>query len=287
MNESGPKKAIDTALRVGVFTILVLALTVLFGWVLNIVNYVFASVVSLFLAAVTASAVTMHVFERGSLADIGMHWDPDSVRNLALGLAGGIGAACLVILGPIVAGAAEIHAVAGSETHFRTILYVSVLLVFGAMGEEMLFRGYGFHVLVRALGPFATILPVSVLFAWAHANNQNISLAGLVNTFGWGVVLGWAFLRSGDLWLPIGLHFGWNWVLPLLGVNLSGFKMRMTTYAVAWKVGPLWSGGEYGPEGGILTCGIVILLFFYLWKAPIRRQAPFLLRVRPEAGDEA
>ena len=53
------------------------------------------------------------------------------------------------------------------------------------------------------------------------ARNLNFGLLPLANTILWGIVLGYSFLRSGDLWLPIGLHFGWNWTLPLLGVNLG------------------------------------------------------------------
>ncbi len=67
----------------------------------------------------------------------------------------------------------------------------------------------------------------------------------------WGLVLGYAFYRSGDLWLPIGIHFGWNWALPLVGVRVSGFTMGLTGLAVRWKAGPLWSGGDYGIEGGL------------------------------------
>ncbi len=63
------------------------------------------------------------------------------------------------------------------------------------------------------------------------------------------------------LWLPIGLHFGWNLALPLLGSNLSGFTMGVTGYALHWSAGNLWSGGGYGPEGGLPATLIVIVLF--------------------------
>jgi hypothetical protein len=151
-------------------------------------------------------------------------------------------------------------------------------LLFGAVGEEMLFRGYAFQVLVHAIGPFATILPMGVVFGLAHSLNQNFTALALLNTILWGVVLGYAFIRSGDLWLPIGLHFGWNWTLPLFGANLSGFTMDVTGYALQWKIGALWSGGAYGPEGGLLTSAIVVALLFFLHRAPIQQQDAFLLR---------
>jgi CAAX protease family protein len=82
----------------------------------------------------------------------------------------------------------------------------------------------------------------------------------------WGILLGYAVWRTGALWLAIGLHFGWNVALPLLGSNLSGFTMGVTGYTLEWNVGVLWSGGGYGVEGSLLTTGIVVALFFTLRK---------------------
>jgi uncharacterized protein len=141
------------------------------------------------------------------------------------------------------------------------------VLLFGAAGEEMLFRGYAFQLLVRSIGPFATILPVSVLFGLAHLGNLNSTLLGVINTALWGILLGFAYWRTNALWLPIGLHFGWNFTLPLFGVNLSGFTMGVTGYALHWRTGDLVSGGAYGPEGSILASGIVVALFFVIQRA--------------------
>jgi hypothetical protein len=275
---------LGVALRVGVYALFVIVGMYLFGQLLALSgNYLLAAAVGGFLAAVAANALVMWIFERASVADIGLGWNRASIRNLLVGLAGGTGAACLVLVGPVVCRVAEFQAAAGAESRVRTMLYVTVVLMLGAIGEEMLFRGYAFQVLVGRLGPFATILPVGILFGMAHASNLSVTPLGVVNTMAWGILLGYSFVRSGDLWLPIGLHFGWNWALPMFGVNLSGFTMEVTGYALHWKVGPLWSGGAYGPEGSILTSVVVLLLFAYLWKAPVRHQEAFLLRGSEEA----
>jgi membrane protease YdiL (CAAX protease family) len=179
--------------------------------------------------------------------------------------------------------AATFAPVPNERFHWPSVLFVTLILLFGSVGEEMLFRGYAFQVLVKAIGPFATILPTAVLFGIAHRSNLNFTWIALVNTILWGVVLGYSFIRSGDLWLPIGLHFGWNWVMPLFGVGLSGFTMGVTGYSIQWKIGELWSGGAYGPEGGLLTSAIIVVLFFYLHRAPIQHQDAFLLRERSDA----
>jgi membrane protease YdiL (CAAX protease family) len=240
--------------------------------------YLITAALSTFAAAALANAIPLRIYERGQLSDIGLGWSAASRRNLALGILGGIGSGLIVLVGPILVRAAEIEPVPDSQTQWGSLMFVTLVLLFGAVGEEMLFRGYGFQVLMNALGPYATILPVSVLFGLAHTSNQNVSALGVVNTVLWGILLGYAFLRSGDLWLPIGLHFGWNWTLPLLGQNLSGFTMGVTGYSMHWKTGVLWSGGAYGPEGGLLTTAVVCALAYYLHRAPVQVQQPFLLK---------
>jgi hypothetical protein len=279
MAEGRSAKAAGAALRALLYALFGVGGMVVFAWLLSMLDgYLMASTLSVFLAAAIANTLSMRIFERAGLADIGLVWNAASVRNLLVGLAGGTGAACVLLVLPLVVRIAEFEAVPGGEAPWRSLLFATVVLIFGAAGEEMLFRGYGFQILLDHLGPFATILPVSVLFAVAHAQNLNVSPLGLFNTMLWGVLLGWSFLRSGDLWLPMGLHVGWNWALSLFGVNLSGFTIRITGYAMRWKVGPFWSGGEYGSEGGILTTAVLAGLAIYLWKAPIRRQKAFLLR---------
>jgi hypothetical protein len=44
-----------------------------------------------------------------------------------------------------------------------------------------------------------------------------------------------------------------------------------------WKAGALWSGGEYGPEASVLTSVVLLLLWAFLWKAPVRPQPNLLL----------
>lgn len=246
---------------------------VLLNWLFD--SVLVASALSLFFAAAAASAFVVRTFERGRLEDIGMGWSAASMRHLALGLVGGAGAGLAVMLVPVLAGAAEIVKATEPAYAFSggKFLFVSWILLFGAVGEEMMFRGYAFQILLREYGPWWVIAPFGALFAFAHGGNPNLTTMGLVNTGLWGILLGVAFFRSRDLWLPIGLHFGWNWVLPLFGVNLSGFTMGLSGYTLRWSAGPLWSGGAYGVEAGLPATLVVALLSVWLWRLRLDRQA--------------
>jgi uncharacterized protein len=285
--ETGPNKVdrLAVLLRVGVYFFLAITgmwlFPVLLMWGPGM--YFVAAALSSFAAAAVANAIALRIYERGHLADIGMGWTLASRKNLLIGAAGGAGAGLLAVLLPVALRLSDIVPSPESPFNLASIFFVSVVLLFGAIGEEMLFRGYAFQVLIGYLGPFATILPFAMLFALAHLSNPgqgtpSVAVVAPLNTLLWGVLLGWAFLRSGDLWLPIGLHFGWNWVLPLLGANLSGFTMGVTGLELQSRSGDLWTGGVYGPEGGLVTTLVLFLLAYALYRAPVEKQTPALVR---------
>ncbi|MBI2680781.1 MAG: CPBP family intramembrane metalloprotease [Candidatus Solibacter usitatus] len=259
-------------LQVGLFVFFYLLFLLATGFLVWGVGYLAGVTLSGFLAALGANLVALRIYEGGRLTEIGFPWNRAAARNIGLGLLGGATSAALVMALPLASRAAVIVPLATSEANVRTLLYVSVMLFCGAAGEEMLFRGYGFQILLRSFGPYATILPVGVLFAALHYTNPHASALGLVNTAGFGMIFGYAFLRSRDLWLPIGLHFGWNVTLPLFGANVSGITIRVTSYALQWNAGPLWSGGEYGPEASLLTSAVLFALFAFVRMAPVGRQ---------------
>jgi uncharacterized protein len=268
-------------LRAGLFILIAWLSLNLFAVVLLVAtgSSLITATMSVFAAACLANAITVRIYERGQLSALGLGWNPVSSREFMLGMGSGAAAACLVILLPVAAGAASYEKVPGSEHLIASLAFVSVVLLFGAFGEEMMFHGYACQLLVRRIGGFATILPAAVLFGLAHMDNPSRNTLGILNTMLWGVLFGYAYLRTGALWLPIGLHFGWNVMLPVLGTNLSGFTMGVTGYGLHWNAGDLWSGGGYGPEGSLLTTIMVVALFFVLNRFTVD---PYAVKPGPE-----
>jgi uncharacterized protein len=275
---SARRDRVRLAVEVAVYVILGWVAMSVAAWLLiGVGGYLVGPTVSVFAGAVAVNWLTLRIYEDRPAWHIGLHPGRASLENLLLGVAGGIGAACVALLPPLATGAARIVATPGDVPETGTLLFVTVFLAIGAAGEEILFRGFAFQLLVANLGAWATIIPVAVLFAAMHAANPDASWLGLVNTAGFGIVFGYAVLRSRDLWLPIGLHFGWNFTLPLFGVNVSGLRMKVTGYEMQWSAGSLWSGGGYGPEAGLVASAALVAVSAYLWKAPIRRQSSPLL----------
>jgi hypothetical protein len=66
---------------------------------------------------------------------------------------------------------------------------------------------------------------------------------------------GVAFLRTGNLWLGLGVHIGWNWWQgTVLGFTVSGTDDYSGALLEVHTTGADWlGGGAYGPEGSALS----------------------------------
>ncbi|HTA44602.1 MAG TPA: type II CAAX endopeptidase family protein [Bryobacteraceae bacterium] len=228
-------------------------------------------------AAAISGAIAMAIFESRKLSDLGLHWNGNAGHNFLAGLAAGVIGAGALIFPSILFGFAHFETATGAGPTVRGAIFTMALLFCGAAGEEIVFRGFPLQALMRGYGNWVSILVVGVLFGVMHQFNPGATTLSNINTAGFGILFGIALFRSHDLWLPIGLHFGWNATLPFLGSPLSGFTIRVTEYQLVWKAGVLWSGGSYGPEASLLASLVLLLLGWVVWKMPVRKDRAWLL----------
>jgi len=157
-------------------------------------------------------------------------------------------------------GLAEYH----PATAERSPLRLAILLLAAVVGEELLFRGYAFQYLARNWSQTLTILLSGAFFGLAHLANANVEPLGAANTALWGCLLGYSYTRAKTLWLPTGIHFGWNLASVLFTTNLSGTTMKATAWSLRWSASDLWSGGAYGIEGGLLVTIVALPVFWFV-----------------------
>jgi membrane protease YdiL (CAAX protease family) len=236
-----------------------------------------AVTLSTLLAGSISGALAMAIFESRKLTDIGLAWHNGAGRNVLLGIVLAAAGALLTVLPGLAVGMAHFETIPNADVSARAAFFTPLLLLCGAAGEEIAFRGFALQYLMRAWGAWAGICGIGALFGALHALNPSASTLGVLNTAGFGVLFGYALLRTHDLWLPIGLHFGWNATLPFLGVELSGLTIRVTRYRLIWTSGELWSGGAYGPEASLLATGVLVILFLAVWRMPVHRGSTYLL----------
>jgi CAAX protease family protein len=108
-------------------------------------------------------------------------------------------------------------------------------------------------------GPVFAVITLSALFGAAHVRNPFHNWISTLNTALVGVLLAICYLRTLALWLPLGIHFAWNYVQKyVLGFPVSGLAFP-NSILQAKIAGPVWlTGGAYGPEGSILCLGVIV-----------------------------
>ena len=144
-----------------------------------------------------------------------------------------------------------------------TLWITLIVFLIGAISEETLFRGYLLQTLTRSHQIIAGIAVTSLLFAFAHIGNPDVGRLAIFNTLLAGVWFAVAYLKTRDIWFPLGIHFIWNWMQgPVLGINVSGIgDLSPDPLMRATDAGPAWfTGGNYGIEGGV-ACTFAIVLF--------------------------
>jgi uncharacterized protein len=74
-------------------------------------------------------------------------------------------------------------------------------------------------------------------------------------------MLGFGYVLSGELAIPIGLHITWNlFQNAVYGFPVSGFGPFGATFLATAQTGPdLWTGGSFGPEAGLLAPTVMLL----------------------------
>ncbi len=135
--------------------------------------------------------------------------------------------------------------------------------------EEILIRGIIFRILEEWLGSWIALLLSALIFGFIHIENEGASVLIAVSiAVEAGVLLGAAFMYSRNLWLPIAIHFSWNFVQGgIYGARVSGFKLTDSLVSADITGSELITGGAFGPEGSIqaltlCTLAGIILLYF-------------------------
>jgi len=210
-------------------------------------------------------------WEGDSWQYLGLPWTRLAITQFLAGFAISavlitIAVACVALLGSVSLGFRFSGRAIAHE------ILVIILLVGGALLEELSFRGYPFQRLVEAARPIGAIVVLSILFGAVHLQNPNaggVLSLGFFNTILVGVLFAYAYLHTRTLWLPIGMHFSWNFFLGVVyGLPVSGLRdfsivVRSTAH------GPrILTGGAYGIEGSLPGTLVLLVGFLLVTWAP-------------------
>jgi membrane protease YdiL (CAAX protease family) len=146
-------------------------------------------------------------------------------------------------------------------------------LLLNSATQEVLVRGYLLQTIESRFGTLAAVIGSSLLFVLLHAGALvEGGWLPAANLFGAGVLLGLAFTTTRNLWLPIALHFSWNFLQgPVLGISVSGHALGGGWRLIELEGPPIFTGGPFGLEGGlaataVTAVGIAVLLAAGRWR---------------------
>lgn len=220
------------------------------------------------LAVIAALAFMALVVDKRGPDTLG--FNPKRLFDLLTGAV--LGAAIFALpLGVLVAiGAAQLAPDLGGFTA-NALVFGLTLCFFNVVTQEVLVRSYIFQELWTKYGAWIAIGVTTVIFVALHAVAISQGTQGLiagVNILLASVMLGLAYVRTGALWLPIGIHMGWNALQgPVLGINVTGQDIGLGVWRVFEFAGdPLLTGGAMGVEGGLVgligpAAGLAIVAF--------------------------
>jgi membrane protease YdiL (CAAX protease family) len=210
---------------------------------------------ALVLSAVMVAAYRwlVSVLERRSADELGLD---GAGRGLAIGIAAGMGLFGLVCLVIWSLGALTFRGYAG----LSGVGYALSVAITSAAGEEIVFRGVVFRLLEERLGSTVALILSAAAFGGVHLVNPGATwTSALAIALEAGVLLGLAYVTTRSLWLPIGLHFGWNFTEGgVFGAAVSGGQIQGIIVAPL-SGPPLITGGAFGPEASLAAVAVSLI----------------------------
>lgn len=220
-------------------------------------------------AALSSVFIAAKFLDRRSVLDYGINIEQEWYRQLFAGLGIGTGAVSLVFLVGWSTGWVTITGYGWEKiTPMPYTIwlgsYMAAMILVGFY-EELLFRGYQLINLAEGLrvdqrspqvAVIVAVLVSSVVFGLMHAGNPGASWVSTMNVILAGLVLAVPLILTGRLALSIGLHISWNFVQGgILGFAVSGNKFRGSILQIKQHGPPLYTGGTFGPEAGLMGIG--------------------------------
>jgi hypothetical protein len=130
-----------------------------------------------------------------------------------------------------------------------------------AVVEEIIFRGWVFRTVRDIGGTWIGVAVSAVLFGLLHAFNPGASATSTIAiALEAGVLLALAYAATDRLWVPIGLHAGWNFAEgSVFGTAVSGHAPTGALLQGMLRGPTVLTGGIFGPEASVVAVVVCVI----------------------------
>jgi membrane protease YdiL (CAAX protease family) len=206
------------------------------------------------------------IFDKKPIKDLGLTNPFKSIRKLTSGLVFGIISISLVFFVLLLSGQIQVTNKFLEPNFTKWIIIDLFFFILVGINEEFFARGYCMTVLKQTKNKWLILLLPALIFASMHLGNPNTNYLGIANIFLVGILFALMFLKSGNLWMPIGYHITWNYFQGnVYGMNVSGLDIH-GIYSTKVLSPNFINGGAFGPEGGLIATVVIILGIIYMVK---------------------
>jgi membrane protease YdiL (CAAX protease family) len=217
-----------------------------------------------FIPAVSTMIFMARFVDHAPVALYGIALHENWRSDLLLGVIIAAGMLAVLLMSCLILGGVHIKWV-GGQAAAGSLGVTLLFLIIAAANEELMFRGYPLQILMRGIGPWPATLTMSLIFGLLHLSNPSASWTSLFNTVLAGIMLSVAYFKTRSLWLPFGIHGGWNVGLGFVfGFPLSGIHID-SLWTSSASIPAVLGGGNYGPEGGLLCMIIFVAAAVVVW----------------------
>lgn len=139
-----------------------------------------------------------------------------------------------------------------------TFIIYGIALLINASSQEILFRSYIFQSIESKFNALSAIIITSILFSFSHIGAIKAGIIPILNVFGAGLVFAIAYYKTKNLWMPIIIHFIWNFSVSSILYKPIPYYKGLELFQL--KGGKLLAGGENGVETTVLTTVTIIIV---------------------------
>ncbi len=217
------------------------------------------------LAAALSTWIFRRLVDRRPWTGLGLSLARGWLTELGRGF--GLGAALMGAVAAVELGFGwyRLDGLAPAESAVRDVALGLLLHAAVGFGEELVTRGYMLQTLAETWGSRWSAVISSALFGLFHLANPGGGVTPVLGVFWAGLMLAGGYLATRRLWLPIGLHWAWNFFQgPVFGFPVSGTGAGGLLRVSAVGSEPL-SGGQFGPEASLVGVAACLLGTAVLW----------------------
>jgi membrane protease YdiL (CAAX protease family) len=220
------------------------------------------------IAMIVAAGIVLRWLDHRPTVLLGLSLSAGWKRDLALGIFLGFAFLSSVLVCLWIGGWVSLSVNDLTPALLGGISKAMLMFFLAALAEELLIRGYPLQAFIEGSRPWIAVIVLSSIFSVMHLGNPDMTIPSALNIFFAGVLLSVCYLKTRSLWLPAGLHFGWNWAQgSFWGMGVSGFHVQWSVFA-AQAHGADWiSGGKFGAEASIIATVIIPAAAYLIWRS--------------------